>query len=240
MSSPRVTLHDSRDAVALRTDGEGEAAGDPIEAGHAEVPDALAHISVDEWRRIQAFASTPAHERDPDLLLPDAEATPASTATNPVTAERCRRIRRTMSEAVTVREVVAEFPRLHRSEIFRHAYGDCAHDHATPATASPQLRREECHAMRQAFAEGLCVSEIAEEWSRAENTTNRHVFGRCSHGSVPRSVSPSEIPDSDAERLVSTVEANGQVGVAEIACAMRLRPEVAATVVALHEAGGNG
>lgn len=223
----------------VRTDGEGEDK-DEVEAPNREtVPDRFTHITASEWKRIQLFAATAADDRDPDLLVPENE-DPVGTAThsgatNPVTAERCRRIRRRMRDAVTVREVVGEYPQLHRSEIFRHAYGDCGHAHGTPATASPQIRRDECHAMRGAFSEGYYVSEIADEWHRAENTVTRHVFGRCSHDCDARAASPSQVSEGQADRLVRTVRENEQVGVEEVATAMRLRPEVVATILALAD-----
>lgn len=204
----------------------------------AAAPPHLSSISPAEWKRIQAFTATAEGDRSPDMLLPenDPDGTPVhGHATNPVTAERCRRIRRRMSEAVTVREVVGEFPQLHRSEIFRHAYGDCGHFHTTPATASPQIRRGECHAMRAAFVEGATISEVADEWFRAENTVTRHVFGRCSHDRNPRQLSPSSVPADERARLCRTYRENAQVDVEDVAAAFRLRPEVAATVLALDD-----
>lgn len=227
-----INSTDNDDRAGVRTDGDG----DPATNGES-VPDRYTSITPDEWKRIRRFAATEEDDRAPDLLVPEEEGptgTPSHAgATNPVTAERCRRIRRKMRSATTVREVVGEFATLHRSEIFRHAYGDCGHDHDIPPTASPQLRRRECHAMREAFAEGATVSEIAGEWLRAENTTNRHIFGRCSHDRNPRPLSPSEVPENERDRITRTIRENAQVGVEEVAAAMRLRPEVVATVVAL-------
>lgn len=223
----------------VRTDGDG---GESVDDStiREEVPDRLATITADEWKRIQRFAATEEGDRRPDLLVPEGEdptGTPThSGATNPVTAERCRRIRRRMRNATTVREVVGEFPKLHRSEIFRHAYGDCGHTHDIPPTASPQLRRRECYAMREAFVEGGTVSEISDEWLRAENTTNRHIFGRCSHDRNPRPLSPSAVPETERTRIVETVAGNKQVGVEDIAAAMRL-PRHTVWVV-LHGAPG--
>lgn len=209
-----------------------------VDTVEEEVPPHLSNISVDEWKRIQTFSATDENDRSPDMLLPEDEpdGTPVhGHATNPVTAERCRRIRRRMSSAITVREVVGEFPQLHRSEIFRHAYGDCGHSHATPATASPQIRRGECHTMREAFVEGATISEVADEWFRAENTVTRHVFGRCSHDRDPRDLSPSRVPEAERARLCRTVRENSKVDLLDAAAAFRLRPEVVATVLAVAD-----
>lgn len=245
VSAAEHTIEIETGATAgVRTDGDGDqetgSGADTAEEATlregVEEPEHLTHITTDDWKRIQEFAATEEDDRTPDLLLPDED--PAGTrthsgATNPVTGERCRRIRRRMRDATTVREVVAELRKLHRSEIFRHAYGDCGHDHETPPTASPQLRRCECHAMRASFAEGATVSEIADEWFRAENTVTRHVFGRCSHDRTPRPLSPSDVSCDEVTRIRRMLRENEQVGVEEVAAALRLRPEVVATVLSL-------
>jgi hypothetical protein len=209
----------------------------------------------DEGRRIGVFSILPASDRDPSILVPtgngstggrdyypdagdgdesdgkDPDPRPRRT-TDGVTAAECGEIRDRMNDALTAREVVEDYPDLHTSKVMRHAYGECNHSEDAvdaPPTASPQIGPDECHAMRDDYRQGNAVSTVAKEWARSENTVTRHIFGRCSHDSRPRDTSPSRVRVRECERLRRTFEGNEKVGVREVACAMRLRKEVAAT-----------
>jgi hypothetical protein len=196
----------------------------------------------DESRRIALFSLLPVADRDPSILVPNGSGnakrngkTPGSTPEDPTTADglaasTCAEIRETMNDALTAREVVESYPDLHTSKIMRHAYGECNHDSVdVPATASPQIGPDECHAMRDDYRQGDPVAEVADTWSRSENTVTRHIFGRCSHDSRPRDRSPSRVGVVECERIRRTFEGNEKVSVREVACAMRLREEVVAT-----------
>lgn len=186
----------------------------------------------DEARRIEFFASLSVEDRDPGILVPEEG---RSRGSNPggdagesvdgVPAETCAEIRQTMHDALTAKEVVDEYPHLHTSKIMRHAYGECSHDIETPATASPQIGPDECQAMREDYREGDSITEIASRWSRAENTVTRHVFGRCSHDSVP--MFEDSLTVEKCGRLREAYRSTRDITVGEVACAMRVSPPTA-------------
>ena len=202
-------------------------------------------LTTDEWERIETFAEMDSDERRPEDLLPDLgdEADrPSPTAsdetdetgvsrgsTRSETHTTCKRIRRTMAQATTAREVVESVPSKHTSEVMRHAYGDCRCNHDIPATASPQIRESECQHFRTDYSNGYSVSEIAEKWARSDNTVTRHIFGRCSHDSRPTRTSVSEVEEWVCKRLRTTYNRNPQLDVFEVATAMKLRVKVAST-----------
>jgi len=196
----------------------------------------------DEARRIAVFSISSAADRDPSILVPTAadgdeengKAPDPHTrrTTDGVTAAECGEIRSRMNDALTARGVIKDYPDLHTSKVMRHAYGECNHSEESvdaPPTASPQIGPGECHAMRDDYRQGNAVSTVAETWARSENTVTRHIFGRCSHDPRPRDTSPSRVRVRECERIRRTFEGNEKVGVREVACAMRLRKEVAAT-----------
>lgn len=193
---------------------------------------------TDEERRIAVFSILSVEDRDPSVLVPNsAEAIRANGGggrpdanENGIDADACREIRESMTDALTVREVVEEYPDTHTSEIMRHAYGECRHeDVGVDPTASPQVGRDECFAMRDDYQQGDALSGIAETWARAENTVARHVFGRCSHDARPRDLSSSRVAASECDRVRATYRGNPKVSVQDVACAMRLQKEVVAT-----------
>lgn len=198
-----------------------------------------AGITSEEWSRIREFADMDPDDRRPEDLrpeLPDESYGPQEDENSRVSGNgshtrktTCRKIRSRMATATTAREVVEAYPSKHTSEVMRHAYGECRCSHDTPPTASPQIRVPECREFREDYTDGLPVSEIADSWARSENTVTRHIFGRCSHDTHPRRRSPSEVEERECKRLRSTYTRNEKVGLNEVACSMRLRPEVAAT-----------
>lgn len=191
----------------------------------------------DEERRIALFTMLPIPERDPAILVPTGSGgrdPGGSDPENHTTADgmdgsTCAEIRETMNDALTAREVVENYPTVHTSKIMRHAYGECNHTIDTPATASPQIGPDECLSMRDDYRQGDRVGGIAETWARSENTVTRHIFGRCSHDSRPRDVSPSRVAVEECDRIRRTYAGNEKVSVREVACATRLRREVVAT-----------
>jgi len=200
--------------------------------------DADAGLSEDDYERIRAFARMDPGDRSPADLCPDepqarangeGEESTSSRDTSRVQPSTCRNMRNRMREAETVREVMENYPQTHTSEVMRHVYGECKHDHEIPATASPQIAVPECRRFREYYTDGYEVSEIADEFYRSDNTVTRHIFGRCSHEPRPRSLSVSEVEAWECDRLRRTYRANDKVTVEGAATAMRLRPEVAAT-----------
>ncbi|MGK7296923.1 MAG: hypothetical protein ACNS61_14055 [Candidatus Wenzhouxiangella sp. M2_3B_020] len=189
--------------------------------------DSPAGLTDDDYDRIAAFARTPPEDRNPNDLLPEgASRNGTATSTSETT---CKRIRRSMSEADTVREVMENYPGTTTSEVMRHAYGECSHDHDIPATASPQIGEVECRTFRERFTAGYSVAEIADEFYRSDNTVTRHIFGRCSHSNNPRRLSVSGVPEEECSRLRGLYKGNENVDVRGAATAMSLRVEVAAT-----------
>jgi len=192
---------------------------------HAD--DGGAGLSDDDYDRIAEFARKDPADRNPNDLLPDgAVENGTSTGTS---ASACKRIRRSMSEATTVREVMEGYPETTTSEVMRHAYGECSHVHEIPPTASPQIGTVECRTFRERFTAGYSVAEIAEEFYRSDNTVTRHIFGRCSHDNNPRRLSISEVEEEECSRLRGLYKGNENVDVFGAATAMSLRVEVAAT-----------
>jgi len=186
-----------------------------------------AGLSEEDYERIAEFARKDPGDRNPNDLLPEgAPENGTSTGTAPTT---CKRIRRSMSEADTVREVMEGYPGTTTSEVMRHAYGECSHDHGIPPTASPKIGTVECRTFRERSTAGYSVAEIADEFYRSDNTVTRHIFGRCSHDRNPRRLSDSEVPEEECSRLRGTYKGNGNVDVDAAATAMSLRLEVAAT-----------
>lgn len=189
--------------------------------------DSPAGLTDDDYERIAEFARKDPDDRNPADLLPEGAAeNGTSTRTS---ATRCKRIRRSMSEADTVREVMEGYPGTTTSEVMRHAYGDCSHAHEIPPTASPQIGPVECRTFRERFTAGYSVAEIADEFYRSDNTVTRHIFGRCSHANDPRRLSVSEVPEEECSRLRGLYKGNENVDVEGAATAMSLRLEVAAT-----------
>lgn len=188
-----------------------------------------AGLTDGDYERIRAFADLDVTDRDPDILVPEGVRTNGDAAhpSRGVPPDMCRTMRRRMSDAETVREVMEEFPQTHTSEVMKHVYGECNHDHATPPTASPQIHTDECRAFRERYASGEGVSGISDEFYRADNTVTRHIFGRCSHPPEPRPLFASDVEAWECRRLRETFRGNPNVGVEEAATAMRLRPRIA-------------
>lgn len=211
--------------------------GDPSPDDDADEPAEESHgLTEDDLDRIREFARLDEDERSPSILVPDdatgprgENATANGGRSSGPPAETCRTMRRRMRAAETVREVMEDYPQTHTSEVMRHVYGECDHAHGVPATASPQIGVEECSEFRAHYSEGNAVSEISDTFYRSDNTVTRHIFGRCSHPSDPRTVSLSMVRTWECDRLRRTYTRNGKVSVGGAATAMRLRPEVAAT-----------
>lgn len=184
-------------------------------------------ITEGDRERIREFVETPPDKRVPSILVPD-KAPNGNGRSVGVTAQTCVTIRRTMAEAETVREVMEGYPDTHTSEIMKHAYGECSHNHEVPATASPQIKPRECRLFRERYAAGYSVAEIASEFYRADNTITRHIFGRCSHPNDPRPATVSEVRPADCDRLRATYRGNDKVTVNAASTAMGIRPEVSA------------
>lgn len=188
-------------------------------------------LTEGDRERIRAFLEKDEGDRDPNDLVPDRPADEnESSGTGDVrgtAAGTCRDMRRRMSDATTVREVMDDYPDKTTSEVMRHVYGDCGHVHDTPPTASPQIGVRECRLFRERYAAGYDVSEISDEFYRADNTVTRHIFGRCSHPNNPRPASVSEVGAEECGRLRRTYVGNEKVSVEGAATAMGLRPEVA-------------
>jgi len=190
-------------------------------------PGRRGNLTEDDYDRIEAFASKAPEDRNPNDLLPDGAAETGTRTGTP--ASTCRRIREAMSEAETVREVMENYPARTTSEIMRHAYGDCSHEHEVPPTASPTIRVTECRIFRERFTAGYSVAEIADEFYRSENTITRHIFGRCSHENHPRSVFRDDVEPRECNRLREVYAGHANVGVHAVATAMSMRLEVAAS-----------
>lgn len=78
-----------------------------------------AGLTENDYERIEEFARKDPADRNPNDLLPDGAAeNGTSTRTSATT---CKRIRRSMSEAETVREVMEGYPEATTSEVMRHA-----------------------------------------------------------------------------------------------------------------------
>lgn len=189
-------------------------------------------LTDDDYERIKTFSETDPDDRDPAQLIPTGDYGTNGEEPHPshgLTVQKCITVRRDMSEADTVREVMEDYPDKHTSEIMKHAYGECNHSHGVPATASPQIKTRECRLFRERYAAGSSVSEISSEFYRADNTVTRHIFGRCSHPNVPRPASVSDVDGWECSRIRETYIGNDKVGVEAAATAMGLRVEVAAT-----------
>lgn len=202
-------------------------------SGDDSPDDDAAGLTEGDYERIREFAALDPEDRDPALLVPDRSEVKRNGqgphSSRGVTAQMCITMRRRMSEAETVREVMDEYPDKHTSEVMKHVYGECHHTHEVPATASPQIKDYECRLFRERYAAGYGVSEISDEFYRADNTVTRHIFGRCSHPNRPRPASLSDVEEWECRRLRETYIGNEKVGVHEAATAMGLRPEVAAS-----------
>lgn len=205
---------------------------DPGDDAEGESPG----LTEDELDRIREFARLDEDERSPSILVPDDAHGPRAENGNGAggtrtgaTAQTCITMRERMREAETVREVMEDYPSTHTSEVMRHVYGECDHRHEVAPTASPQIGEEECSEFRAHYAERNEVSEIADTFYRSDNTVTRHIFGRCSHDSDPRTTSVSMVRTWECDRLRGTYTGNEKVSVEGAATAMRLRAEVAAT-----------
>lgn len=107
-----------------------------------------------------------------------------------LTIEQCNAIRAAAEDGKTYREIADLFAFLETPTAYRHAVGDCSHGAVdyppVPSQRDPgpvnAVDDQECRELREHYAEGVTVNDLADETGRSLSTVYRHVGRNCSHG----------------------------------------------------------